>query len=233
MSQEKVEKLIDYISVEPTDENDKRLGFKFPFFASEILASENVFIIDRFFEEEEEPRSRKNTSKEKEETKSFGRSSSIIEINMNDDSGSNNEAENKEKSMVNKEEDNSSGNSKDDKILGYFSREDKVEEYHENKPNQVVEVVPDINENLKVESKENKEVIDKPEEIKADIVQKQVSETSIIVEEKRKTYHNLDYFFKFLLNKGPLNYVLCGYFYKIFNHLSNYKNAYVIMPLSY
>ena len=55
-----------------------------------------MFIIDKFFEEEEEKETRKSCEKEKEEFKSANRGSSIIEINMCDDSN-NIEGENKEK----------------------------------------------------------------------------------------------------------------------------------------
>jgi hypothetical protein len=35
----------------------------------------------------------------------------------------------------------------------------------------------------------------------------------------------IDYLFKFLANKGELNYVLAGYFTKVFIHLSNQRNS--------
>lgn len=35
----------------------------------------------------------------------------------------------------------------------------------------------------------------------------------------------IDYLFRFLANKGDLNYVLAGYFTKVFIHLSNQRNS--------
>ena len=45
----------------------------------------------------------------------------------------------------------------------------------------------------------------------------------------RKTikYEMLDYFFAFLRNNLELNYVLCGYFLKVFNHLQLNKASMV------
>jgi len=42
------------------------------------------------------------------------------------------------------------------------------------------------------------------------------------------TYPNLDHLFEFLVERKDLNYVLAGYFYKIFNHLLNDKNISLI-----
>ena len=46
----------------------------------------------------------------------------------------------------------------------------------------------------------------------------------------RKTIKNemLDYFFSFLKNDFELNYVLCGYFLKVFNHLQLNKGSLVL-----
>ena len=88
--------MIDYITTEPLNEMDQKSSFKFPYFSSEILTSENVFIIDKFFEEEEVNESRKNSDIQKEEIKIMNSGSSEIEININDDN--NNENEIKEKS---------------------------------------------------------------------------------------------------------------------------------------
>jgi hypothetical protein len=209
---------INYISDEPTNENDHKTGFKFPFNASEILASENVFIIDKFFEEEEESNSRKGSDREKEESKFAGRSSSIIEINMSDDMNNNNNNENEKKSLGEFEAETNANNSKDKNMLKFLEFDEKEQVNKEHIENQTkVDIVPENNnKGENVDSSFNPEII-KTEESKA-------SKESV---EKKKNYYNLDYFFRFLNNKGPLNYVLCGYFYKVFNHLSNYKNSYV------
>ena len=38
----------------------------------------------------------------------------------------------------------------------------------------------------------------------------------------------IDYLFKILDTKTPVNYVLCGYFTKVFNHLVNQRQNCVI-----
>lgn len=226
--------MIDYISNEPKNENDHKLGYKFPYFASEILSSENVFIIDKFFEEEEEPSRRKNDFIDSDEISSKLRKSSIIEINMGDDNTTSNDNEQKATSnLPSNTLEQSTESSKDSKLLNFFSGDDK-DEYSDQKTtenndnNTLLNIVPDINENLKRENMENKENNDNQEENK-NINEINQSKSSV-EEEKRKVYHNLDYLLNFLSNKGPLNFVLCGYFHKVFNHLLNYKNACVINP---
>jgi hypothetical protein len=228
ITKEKLRKLIDYISIEPKNENEHKLGYKFPYFASEILASENVFIIDKFFEEEEEHQYLKNDENEKNESKSKFRKSSIIEINMGDDSNSSNDAENKENTNAeNNIPEQTNESTKDSKLLNFLSGDDKDYENEQktsnNNNNTLENIVPDINENLKGGNMENNEQSDNIEDNKVSNEHDQ-SDNSV-AEEKRKVYHNLDYLLNFVSNKGPLNFVLCGYFHKVFNHLSNYKNA--------
>jgi hypothetical protein len=43
-------KIIDYV-INESIEDDLKLGYKFPYNASEILCSENVFVIDKYFED--------------------------------------------------------------------------------------------------------------------------------------------------------------------------------------
>lgn len=50
LSNEHLFKLIDYITKEPVS-NEHKIGYKFPFTACEILASENSQILDKIFEE--------------------------------------------------------------------------------------------------------------------------------------------------------------------------------------
>ena len=51
LNSERLEKLMDYALKEPNPDADKKLGHKFPYFACEILCSENVFILEKFFED--------------------------------------------------------------------------------------------------------------------------------------------------------------------------------------
>lgn len=226
ISKDKLKKFIDYISIEPVDENDHKSSYKYPYFASEILASENVFIIDKFFEEEEEVSSRQSDETEKDETKNKFRRSSIIEINMVDDSNTVNENENKDNThnSANPISEPNTESTKDNKLLNFLSSDEKEEENDEktteNKDSNLENIVPDINENLKGEVKK-----DNDEKEDENNVNENNQSKSSLHEEKKKIYNTLDYLFNFLSNKGPLNFVLCGYFQKIFNHLANYKNA--------
>ena len=224
ISKDKLKKFIDYISIEPVDENDHKSSYKYPYFASEILASENVFIIDKFFEEEEEVSSRQSDETEKDETKNKFRRSSIIEINMVDDSNTANENKDNTNNSANPVSEPNTESTKDNKLLNFLSSDEKEEENDEktteNKDSNLENIVPDINENLKGEVKK-----DNDEKEDENNVNENNQSKSSLHEEKKKVYNTLDYLFNFLSNKEPLNFVLCGYFQKIFNHLANYKNA--------
>lgn len=236
INQEKLHKLIDYISVEPLNENDQKSSFKFPYFASEILTSENPFIIDKFFEEDEVSENEKNSEIQKDEIKVINRGSSLIEININDDII--NDSENKEKKN-NLEENNSEYSNKDNILFDFLNSSNKENDNTDKQSDsvnqisskEIVNIISEINVNLAGEIKENVN----NEEKKVNQSDENIIDTSIekIVKtvEKTKIYSNLDYLFRFLSKEGPLNYVLCGYFHKIFNHLSNYKNAHVIYYL--
>jgi len=51
LSNDKMEKLLDFILKEPHKDSDIKSGYKFPYFACEILCSENVFLIEKYFED--------------------------------------------------------------------------------------------------------------------------------------------------------------------------------------
>lgn len=180
-----------------------------------------MFIIDKFFEEEDEGDTRKSFDKDKVESNTGKKNSSIIEINMGEDVNA--EAENDEKNNNSKEITNTAKNSKDDQLLSFFNEENNASDSKnkdEIKTNTILNVVSSINENLTQDNKENQEICE-------DNKSNNEESKSSVIEEKRKLYLNIDYLFRFFSQKGPLNHVLCGYFYKVFNHLSNYKNAYV------
>ena len=161
------------------------------------------------------------------------RGSSLIEININDDN--NNESEVNEKKNNLKENNNEYSN-KDNILFNFLNSDDKEEEevtdiktdlVCEINSKEFVNIIPEINENLTGDNKENASIEEKKMDSEENLVNTSSEKIGKIVE-KTKTYSNLDYLFRFLTQEGPLNYVLCGYFHKIFNHLSNYKNAYVI-----
>ncbi len=51
LNTEKMEKLLDYILKEPPQDSDQKVGHKFPYYACEILCSENVFLLEKYFED--------------------------------------------------------------------------------------------------------------------------------------------------------------------------------------
>lgn len=51
---EKIEKLLDYILIEPAADGNHKVGHKFPYFACEILCSENSSLLEKFFEDASE-----------------------------------------------------------------------------------------------------------------------------------------------------------------------------------
>ena len=85
-------------------------------------------------------------------------------------------------------------------------------------------------EQLKKEEEENKEELKNEEELKKEEeVNKEESEDSSKEPKFRIIYDNLDYFFQFLNTESSEdNYVLIGYFTKIFNHLIQSKGQIII-----
>ena len=186
---------------------DQKSSFKFPYFSSEILTSENVFIIDKFFEEEEENESRKNSDIQKEEIKIMNRGSSEIEININDDN--NNENEIKEKSNNLKEKIEEKHINKDNnKLLNFLNSGDKEESIvtdiktdlsSEISSKVIINIIPAINENLIVDNKETAYIEEKKINQSEENLDLNTSVEKIIKNvETKKTYSNLDYLFQFL-----------------------------------
>lgn len=48
---EKMEELLNFILKEPEPDCDREYGHKYPYFACEILCSENVFLLEKYFED--------------------------------------------------------------------------------------------------------------------------------------------------------------------------------------
>ena len=64
-------KLIDFVIQEPINDDDKKIGFKYPFNACDILCSENLAIIDKFFDEDLNVNENKNYESSKDEENYF------------------------------------------------------------------------------------------------------------------------------------------------------------------
>lgn len=158
---------MDYIIKEPTVDEFK-IGYKYPFNSSEILCSENVFVIDKFFED-----ANKTIKEESEEEQSEG--------------------ENLRKSII-------------------FNRGNDLNE--DEKKEVKVEAEEAASEEVKTEEKEAL-IEEKVAEEKKDKEDKK--------EEKPADYPVINHLFSMLASDSPLNYVLCGYFHKVFNHLTNFR----------
>jgi hypothetical protein len=158
---------VNYISKEPSSD-DQKTGYKFPFNSSEILCSENVFVIDKFFED------LNNTSID--------------------------EKENIEEAGV------------DLRTSIVF--------------NHAVESIKEGVENLNIENVESAVTEETKEEeiVMLDSPQKSPKK-ELKAEDKKITYPIIDHLFSSLDIDSSLNYVLAGYFYKFFNHLSNFRNS--------
>lgn len=51
LTTEKMEHLMDYMLKEPSKDCEHKIGHKFPYFSCEILCSENVFLLEKYFED--------------------------------------------------------------------------------------------------------------------------------------------------------------------------------------
>ena len=208
-SNEVIRKLIDYSTKMPSEDEFKK-GHKYPFNATEILCSSNKDILDRFLNE--------------------------IKISEDDDSESEEDDDDKdeEENKENKNNTISMIETIQNKIeeIQKEQKEEKKEELknEEELKKEEVNKEEEKKEQLKKEEEENKEELKNEEELKKEEeVNKEESEDSSKEPKFRIIYDNLDYFFQFLNTESSEdNYVLIGYFTKIFNHLIQSKGQIII-----
>ena len=205
-SNEVIRKLIDYSTKMPIIDDQKK-GHKFPFNATEILCCDNNDILERFFNE--------------------------IKISEDDDSDDEENEEDEEKKDDEKKE--------EEKKKEEENKEEEKKEKEEKKEEKKKEEEKKEKEEKKEEEKkeeEKKEEVKKEEEKKDEnplsminLIQDKIEE---IEKEKKKKkykiiYDNIDYFFSFLTTPSTDdNYVLIGYFTKIFNHLIQAKGQIIM-----
>ncbi len=134
LNKENMINIMNYIIKEP-EVDDKKIGYKYPYNACEILCSESVFIIDKFFEEKSNNLSYQiNASQDVEHEELSGRNSILFENVKNkvyDDAG------NLEESNLNKIESNLDEETNHYKInsLDHIKTKEN-EELKEDKPNE-------------------------------------------------------------------------------------------------
>jgi hypothetical protein len=198
LTQENLIKLVDYVINEPLEDSQK-VGYKFPFNASEILCSENVFVIDKYFEDANRPIEEDEKEREEEKhTQENGEDEAVKEI-----------ANEISKLEI---------GDKNEEISKEISENKNIEINHENNEFSPIENNDHLVKDVSQASVDNKNKEEAPEEINTENKEETVKEIKPVV------YPVIDHLFSSLNKEGPLNYVLAGYFYKIFNHLTNFRN---------
>ena len=189
-STEIIKKLIDFSTKMPnvpTDDKtkvDKKIGFKFPFNATEILCSDNATIMDLFVKLNEEESNEKNSEeKNEEEDKKNEEENEKEKVNENE----------KKDDDEKKDENEKNEEKKDEKVDEKKEEEKKDEKVDEKKDEKVDEKVEEKKEE-KVEEKkdekkdENKE--DKKDEEKKEDKKEEEKDEKEKVEEKKEEAQN-------------------------------------------
>ena len=244
--------MLNYIIFEYYDGEDNRLGYKFPYNSCEILSSENSIILEKFFEEElrviEKKRMNEEYDKNWDKDNKF-KSQYLIEHHSKEsrDEISQRNEENNENKLIYLEPDNNMTN-KSEKLLIFneINQNDDKENDSENineiieenneYPNvfQEQEQIPETNQNDKIQVKieylnkiENNEVpfyiCDENYFSKEDCIKFSNRTTNL-----QPKLSLIDHLFQFIETEKPLNYVLTGYFAKIFINLLNFKTSNLI-----
>ena len=232
-SNEVIRKLIDYSTKMPSEDEFKK-GHKYPFNATEILCSNNKDILDRFLneikisEDDDSESEEDDDDKEEEEKNKENKNNTIsmIETIQNKIEEIQKEPKEEKKEEVNKEEEKIEELKKEEeeKKEELKNKEELKKEEEVNK-----EELKNKEELIKEEEKNKEELKNEEEEKKEEEVNKEESEDSSKEPKFRIIYDNLDYFFQFLNTESSEdNYVLIGYFTKIFNHLIQSKGQIII-----
>ncbi len=207
MSQDRLIEFIDYIIQEPSTD-DYNIGYKFPFNACEVLCSENVYVINKLFENSSKKDEVENLNKSNidiEEAEFSGRKSIVIPFG---------------KKQSGEGEENIKETYNDGKLIDHVDESDKglvngsvgkSKSDDENEANICREEDKYFLDSL--ESKEDVLSVTK----EADIVEN--SNTKMSPE-----YPVINHLFSMLNNDSSLNYLLAGYFYKFFNHLTQLRS---------
>jgi len=175
---EKMQKMLDYILIEPPTDSNQKIGHKFPYYACEVLCSENVFLLEKYFEDI-------NKTEEKDEEKEDGPTS-----NRSGEHHDHNQENNTETShKVNLKE-------------KYF--DDNHEEKTEEKPEEKVEEkVEEKSESTVVEKSEEttvNQVEEKHEEVTKENNTEEATKKSINAEDTQKEEDKTNDIFEVLDN---------------------------------
>jgi hypothetical protein len=207
LSQDRLIEFIDYIIKEPTSE-DHNIGYKFPFNACEVLCSENVYVINKLLEnsnkKEEVENSNKN-SDEIEEGEFSGRKSIIMPFgNKQKEEGEENikETDDLYKDIMHMD------NTHKEVVNGAVNAcKERMEENEGN--------------NCKEDDKNFLDSLESKEDVLSVTKEPETSDNKI--SNISPEYPLINHLFTLLKNDCSLNYVLAGYFYKFFNHVTQFR----------
>jgi hypothetical protein len=244
-------KLIDFIIVEPKDAEDKNSGYKFPFNACDILSSENLTIVDKFFEEELQICNGKKSSCGDDENDFDNENDEfktkiLIESNIKEKFEKGNHEEIGEESQK-KEESNQNKNPNEPNFTHMeadnnmkISAErlmvfDEISQEEKKEDNKEVTNLDDTKERthefVSINVTQEQEQIPPNENHKTE-VHNTIGEDNYFSNDRKKLQSEkkqesqfvvIDHFLKFVETDQPLNYVLSGYFAKIFLNILNLK----------
>jgi hypothetical protein len=242
--------LIDFISKEPTND-DHKTGHKFPYTACEILASDNSQILERIFEEKfvDEDKSNHNEDVEvensfkNEKKDSFHEEELKHEVHQSEEPHAKKEqaklSQNTETpiaetstqaTLTNPQEITANPVNEEKKQVEPTKQEEVKVTISENIPEEITGVAKENDDENSAESNNTQK--DETNQIDKNFFENEIKEdnSNNVSKNIRKTikYEMLDYFFSFLKNDFELNFVLCGYFLKVFNHLQTNKGSIVI-----
>ncbi len=213
-STEIIKKLIDFSTKMPnvpTDDKtkvDKKIGFKFPFNATEILCSDNATIMDLFVKlndkNEEESNEKNSEEKNEEEDKKNEEENEKEKVNENekkdddekkDENGKNEEKKEDEEKKVEEKKDEKVDEKKEEEKKDEKKDEKVEEKKEEEKKDEKVEEKKDEDEKEKVEekkdeNKEEKKDEEKKEDEKKEDKKEEEKDEKEKVEEKKEEAQN-------------------------------------------
>ena len=191
-SKEIIKKLIDFSTKMPnvpTDDKtkvDKKIGFKFPFNATEILCSDNATIMDLFVklddanEKNEEDEKKNEDEKKEEDEKEKGNENEKDDEKKDDEKKDENDKKDDENEKKDDEKEKVNEEKKDDE------KEKDKEEKKEEKEKVEEKKEEEKDEKERVEEKKEEKVEDKKEEEKKEEAQKEEKKEEPQKEEKKE-----------------------------------------------
>ena len=236
-NKDKIKEMLNYITKEQADEQEK--GYKFPFLCSQIFGLEIEDLMKYFFitnkEMEELEKNKENNKEDKEKENNDN-----IEQNKNENEEKKEEATNEEKPEEKKDEVKSeekkeevkfeeNAEEKAEEKKEEVKPEEKPEEKHEEKPEEKSEEKPEEKPEEKQEEKTTEEKAEENnEENKENNEENEENneEDKSEPESKENKIEVLDYLFENFFPEDEsikLNYVLSGYFSSLINNLLSMK----------